>query len=545
MSTLACNAGDSTPNGPAPTPASSTGYTPLRPHHFARLLVKHPSPQFVDTLLRHMTNGFDIGYHGPHYDLRALNLPSAAEHPQVIDDYLALECSQGRMAGPFPEPPFYPFHCSGMGVIPKQDGSHRVITHLSAPPGCSINDHIDPEAVTLTYTSVDRAIGMANDLGKGTLFAKIDLKHAFRQCPVRAADWHLLGVHWRGQYYYDKCLPFGLRSSPFLFDTVASALEYIFRAQLQNDSIIHYLDDFLFAGPPQADTCRDSLAGAESLCSQLGVQTKVEKRTPPTTCITFLGIELDTVAQTARVPPEKLSLLMQELSSFRARKRCTKRELLSLIGKLAFAAKVIPAGRIFLRRLIDASTTVPLLNHHLRISASIRADIDWWLSFATSWNGRAFFLDNHWLPSPQFQLFTDASHLGYGCYWQGHWLSGTWTRRQVARDIQWKELFAVLLAATAWGPQWSCRRLLVHCDNHAVVDIWQAGTTKHPALMHLVRTLFLTAATNNFTVLLQHIPGVSNSIADALSRSQFSRFHQLAPEADENPTPTPVIRTSL
>ena len=100
----------------------------------------------------------------------------------MIDDYLALECSQGRMAGPFPEPPFYPFHCSGMGVVPKQDGSHRVITHLSAPPGRSINDHINPEAVTLTYTSVDRAIGMANDLGKGTLFAKIDLKCAFRQC---------------------------------------------------------------------------------------------------------------------------------------------------------------------------------------------------------------------------------------------------------------------------------------------------------------------------------------------------------------------------
>ena len=55
------------------------------------------------------------------------------------------ECKQGRMAGPFDEPPFSPFHCSGMVVVvPKQDGSCRVITHLSAPEGRSINNFIDP-----------------------------------------------------------------------------------------------------------------------------------------------------------------------------------------------------------------------------------------------------------------------------------------------------------------------------------------------------------------------------------------------------------------
>ena len=275
--------------------------------------------------------------------------------------------------------------------------------------------------MTLAYTSVDEAIRLANALGRGTLFAKIDLKRAFRQCPVRAADWHLLGLHWRGQYYYDKCIPFGLRSSPFLFNTVAVALEYVIRVHLGNPSVIHYLDDFLFAGPPDSAECERTLNGAELLCDYLGIETKRAKRTLPSSCITFLGVELDTVARTARVPPAKLSLLMQELSAFRKRRKCTKRELLSLIRKLAFAAKVIPAGRIFLRRLIDASTMVPLLHHHLRVSAGIRADIDWWLAFATDWNGKAFFLNHEWLPSPQFQLHTDASQLGYGCYWQGHW----------------------------------------------------------------------------------------------------------------------------
>ena len=83
------------------------------------------------------------------------------------------------MADPFSHPPFSPFHCAGLGVVPKQDRTWRVITHLSAPAGLSINDFIDPEAVTLSYTTVDDAVRIPQQLGRGTLLAKIDLKRAF------------------------------------------------------------------------------------------------------------------------------------------------------------------------------------------------------------------------------------------------------------------------------------------------------------------------------------------------------------------------------
>ena len=219
---------------------------------------------------------------------------------------------------------------------------------------------------------------------------------------MRAADWHLLGLQWRGKFCYDKCLPFGLRSSPFLFNIVATALEYIIKTQLNTRYVLHYLDDFLFAGPPVSYMCGDILQGAAALCGCLGVQVKPEKCTSPTTCITFLSIELDTVAQITRVPQDKLSPLLADLHEFNSRHKCSKRELLSLIGRLAFAAKFIPAGHMFLRRLIEASTTVTSLHHHLRITKPIRADLDWWLTFASQWNGKAFFLDHDWTPSPAF-----------------------------------------------------------------------------------------------------------------------------------------------
>ena len=102
-----------------------------------------------------------------------------------------------------------------------------------------------------------------------------------------------------------------------------------------------------------------------------------------------------------------------------------------------------PPSHVYASISSSPSAASLLLHHHLRVSAGIRADIDW--------NGTAFFLNNEWLPSPQFQLYTDTSQLGYSCYWQGHWLCGSWDRKQLSHDIQWKELFAVLLAATAWG----------------------------------------------------------------------------------------------
>ena len=63
--------------------------------------------------------------------------------------------------------------------------------------------------------------------------------------------------------------------------------------------------------------------------------------------------------------------------------------------------------------------------------------------------------------------------------------------------------------------------------------------------MHLVRSIFFSAATNHFTVLVTHIVGTNNSIADSLSRLQISRFRHLVPAADLEPTPVPTSAVTL
>lgn len=139
--------------------------TPLRPQIFARYLANNPDNAFVSRLIDGLTNGFDIGHKGPRHGLLSPNLPSSYEHPTVIDLHLSKECLAKRIAGPFKTLPFANFQCSGMGVVPKKDGKWRVINHLSAPFGQSVNDFISPEEFSLRYTSVDDAINICSRLG--------------------------------------------------------------------------------------------------------------------------------------------------------------------------------------------------------------------------------------------------------------------------------------------------------------------------------------------------------------------------------------------
>ena len=113
-----------------------------------------------------------------------------------------------------------------------------------------------------------------------------------------------------------------------------------------------------------------------------------------TSTITFLVVEIGTVQQTISLPQDKLTSLLAELQQFSRQTKCTKRTLLSLIGKLAFAAKAIPADHIFTRSLIDASTLVQSLHHHICLSQVDKVDINWWLSFTRGWNCRSFFLEH-------------------------------------------------------------------------------------------------------------------------------------------------------
>ena len=58
--------------------------------------------------------------------------------------------------------------------------------------------------------------------------------------------------------------------------------------------------------------------------------------------------------------------------------------------------------------------------------------------------------------------------------------------------------------------------------------------------MHFVRFILAKAAMGNFIVHIQHIAGVDNRLADALSRLQVRHFKELAPSASDTPEQLPL-----
>ena len=367
---------------------------------------------------------------------------------------------------------------------------------------------MDPESFSLTYCSVDDAYAIVNSLGTGALMSKIDLKNAFRLIPVRPNDWNLLGMQWRGKFYIDTFLPFGLRSAPFLFNQLSTAIHWILQHKYSIHHLLHYLDDFFTAGAPASQECSNNLSAMLSLCQRINAPVKPSKVEGPTTLLTFLGILIDTSTMTASITDERKQDLISSLQSLLQHSKCTKRQLLSLIGKLSFACKVIPAGRIFLRRLIDISCSVSRLHHHIKLTKEAHLDMYWWLNFLPQWNGSCCILQTEWTTSPAMDLYTDASGShGWGAYWSGRWIQAQWPPEHIHKDITWKELYAIAAAVNTWSHLWKRKEVLFHCDNQSVCDIWQKGSTRQPETMALVRMLYFCAAHFDIHVMTTHIAG--------------------------------------
>ena len=130
------------------------------------------------------------------------------------------------------------------------------------------------------------------------------------------------------------------------------------------------------------------------------------------------------------------------------------------------------------------------------------------------------------------------------CY-QGAWFFHAWRPHQHLQSIQWKELFTIVAAALTWGHQWQGKRGKFMCDNQAIVLAWQGQRSRDSHIMNLMHTLFMFAAQHHFTITMQHLPGKTNLLADAISHKQFTKFFSLAPQAQRQPTQTPGMLDTL
>ena len=494
-----------------------------------------------EALVSDFTIGMSLGcVEEPDFNDIEMNHKMALEHPEEVDKFLEKELKAGRIAGPYSEKPFDDFHVSPINLREKSvPDTYRFIQNHSFPEGNSVNSGIPKENATVQYESIDQAIEYIQELGQFTYMAKSDVKSAFRICPVRAEDRHLLGMKWKGKYYFDKVLTQGGRMSCKSFERLSTALQWICKNKLGIKFMLHVLDDFCFLSVDEK-TCYEDLRKFIELCDDIGVPLAPDKTVWPAMIMTFLGILLNTIRMEASLPEEKIVKCKKEIKSLLNAqvKKVQLRKLQSVIGLLNFCCKVVQPGRAFLRRLIDRTCNVQSKFHRVRVTNDMKLDLKMWLNFISECNSVKF-IDTDWILSPDMHLFTDSSKKGFGGTLDTAWFAGEFPVAWKGHNITFHELYPILIAILIFKEKFSGKKVMIHTDNKDLVDVINKKTSREKLIMPFVRKLVLENMLNNTLLHAVHIKGSFNIICDSLSRGKFQLFRKLAPHMDQEPTKIP------
>lgn len=511
---------------------------------------RFPDKHAALVIITSIRTGVRLGYTGARNGVhRGGNLQSASDNAAAVDANIEKELQLGRRCR-LASPSAFPFFFANpLGVVFKRGGSKpRIIHHLSYPrQGDSVNAHVIDLEVRLR--ALERAINNIRECGKGCYMAKIDIEAAYRCIPVCPADWPLQGMCWKGSFFFDIVVQFGLASATAIFEYFSSSAEFFAKMLLFIRFLEHYVDDFLLTAKTH-EACLSQRDAFLALLRRIGLPYSVEKLEGPVTDIIFLGIKLDSVAMTVSLDAERVRELKLLLAEWMKRTTASRKDLQTLCGLLNFAASVVRSGRTFFSRILDQLRRIPFranaLDQHPIEGTDFHLDIKWWYTFVESWNGISL------LPPPINSLptvivETDACGTGYGAVCGSEWLRGEWTANELALaqrakhiSMPWLEFRAMVIAAATWGKQWAGQKVLIKCDCKPATEAWMAGSSPDRGLADLIRSLLFLSATLDFHVEIQHVAGTDNCFADWLSRGQVTRFLASAPQHSRSPTiPSP------
>ena len=512
------------------------GHTPIKLQPLAQYLHNYHNQKDAVYLHDGFSNGFRLQYSGPRVPIFSRNLISAEHYAQELKDKINKEVRLGRICGPFSQNPISNLRINPVGLIPKKTGGLRLISHLSYPPGLSINDFIDPELCSVHYSKFDNAIEMLQNLGNCALMAKKDIKSAFNLCPIYPGDFDLLGIYVDHKYYIQKMLPQGASISCSIFETFSTFIQWAVSEKAKSNNIDHFVDDFILCSINDHKKCQHLMDCFDYVCQDLGVPINDEKTEGPTTKLEYLGLEIDTVDGVIRIPNDKLDKIKQQLISFLKSKKITLKFLQSLVGLLNFLSKAIPSGRAFSCRFYEAMAHAKKPHHFIKKSFGMDQDARIWLLFLENVNGTCVFTQNEWVENEDLELYADASGsraLGCGSYYRGKWVSFKWPdywSKDVFKDITYLELIPIVLAFYTWANSLAGKKIIIRSDNNALVEIINKKTSKNKRVMSLIRHLILMLLSYNIQIQAKHIPGKINEIADSISRFQWHRLFQILPE---------------
>ena len=455
------------------------------------------------------------------------NHPSACNFSTHIDKFLEKETSLGAMIGPFSCPPFKEWsQVSPLMTVEKKDSSsRRVIIDLSFPVGHGVNSGVprnyfqgnDRQYTLPTIHDLARLIVAK---GQGAFLWKADLERAYRQLRSDPLDYPLMGVQHNGQYFTDICPSFGCRGSGAAQQRVSEAVCYLMSNQ--GHPVLAYVDDFCGINSSFSDAV-SAFATFEGLCSTLGLKLASDKSAFPAQRMEWLGFHFDTINMQITVPMSKLLEVQELAATWSVKTRATRRDLQKLAGKLNHISQCVLPARKFMARILRLLRTAPAWGT-VPVDAGLRKDVLWFTNYAKHCNGRLLLREN----LPSFNIQCDACPEGGGGFSDTQYYS-TRFDDDMAKSYHISQIEAlniVLAIKTLVPADLRSAELVITTDNSAAMHTLNTGKTRDPVLSACSRELWLFAALRELSVTVNHAPGATLVLADALSRRHKSGEYQ-------------------
>ena len=296
-----------------------------------------------------------------------------------------------------------------------------------------------------------------------------------------------------------------------------------------------YLDDFLFLAAT-LHACNYLISTFLDLCEKINCPVSEEKTVCGAQLIVFLGILLDGRNYLLALPADKCSKAKKMLQWIVGKKSATVTELQKLTGTLNFLTKAIFAGMVFTRRMYTKCSNVStqtgkLLKHyhHVKLDNEFKNDCMVWIKFLESAEAKKMLLCRPFVDLFAFEtsvilpFYSDAAKkdtLGFGVYYNKQWTYGAWEPGYIENidpSIEYLELFALCVGIFTWQEQLRDCRIIIYCDNQAVVSMVNNTTSSCKNCMVLLRLLVLNGLIYNRRVLVCYIKLKENFLADSLS----------------------------
>ena len=237
----------------------------------------------------------------------------------------------------------------------------------------------------------------------------------------------------------------------------------------------------------------------------------------PTQQMVYVGVILNSTTFKASPALKRVEKLLSIGDVFLSCVRQPASSWLELLGVLSSMIQLVPGGRLRMRSLqlalrrqwdhMDQSQIVEW-------SQEIRQDLDWWLDRDRLELGIS--LEQ---VSPQLELWSNASDVGWGAHLDESVSSGLWAPEEVELSINVVELLAIERALLWFAPHLVGSSVAIFADNSTAIAYLRNQGGTHSSLLNSIAQRILRWAENLPVVISpQFIMGKHNVLADSLSR---------------------------